>query len=133
MTNYRIRSNGVRKTYKTRYACCFGTTREAREFGCHAVELRSLQETVFALGGRSFLTLMKEAAVDQRNIARNRTYFVPVDRSAPEATGDAANDVVRSISSLFLLSIYCEKLPDLRFKEKLFKFESHLPVKRREV
>ena len=114
---YRIRSNGVRKTYKTRYACCFGTTREAREFGCHAVELRSLQETVFALGGRSFLTLMKEAAVDQRNVARNRTYFVPVDRSAPEATGDAANDVVRSISSLFS-SIYCQKLPDLPFKRK---------------
>ncbi len=41
--NIRIRSNGIRKTYKTRYSCCYGTVREAGEFGCHTVELRSLQ------------------------------------------------------------------------------------------
>lgn len=50
---------------------------------------------MFGLGGRSFLSLMKEAEVDASRIAGdNYTYFVPVDRSAP-ASGDAANDVVR--------------------------------------
>ncbi|EFX82642.1 hypothetical protein DAPPUDRAFT_302377 [Daphnia pulex] len=88
----KIRSNGIRKIYKTRYNCCYGTVREAGEFGCHAVELRSLQETVFALGGRSFLSLMAEAEVDPKFLNQNHTYFVPVDRSSPAAS-DVANDV----------------------------------------
>lgn len=88
----KIRSNGIRKIYKTRYNCCYGTVREAGEFGCHAVELRSLQETVFALGGRSFLSLMAEAEVDPKFLNQNHTYFVPVDRSSP-APSDVANDV----------------------------------------
>nr|CAH0107340.1 unnamed protein product [Daphnia galeata] len=86
----KIRSNGIRKIYKTRYNCCYGTVREAGEFGCHAVELRSLQETVFALGGRSFLSLMAEAEVDPKFLNQNHTYFV--DRSSP-APSDVANDV----------------------------------------
>ncbi|KAI9559121.1 hypothetical protein GHT06_015910 [Daphnia sinensis] len=88
----KVRSNGIRKIYKTRYNCCYGTIREAGEFGCHAVELRSLQETVFALGGRSFLSLMAEAEVDPKFLNQNHTYFVPVDRSSP-APSDVANDV----------------------------------------
>lgn len=88
----KVRSNGVRKTYKTRYSCCYGTLREPGEFGCHPVEMRSLQETVFALGGRSFLSLMKEAEIGEKILSVNHTYFVPVDRSSPAAT-EEANDV----------------------------------------
>ena len=59
---------------------------------CCVVCLRG-QETVFALGGRSFLALMKEADIAERTTAENRTYFVPVDQSVP-TTEDSANDVV---------------------------------------
>lgn len=91
----KVRTNKIRKTYLTRYSCCYGTTRERGEMGCHPVELHSLQETVFGLGGRSFLTLLKEADISENILSQNHTYFVPVDRSVPlpSEPSDAANAV----------------------------------------
>jgi len=79
----KVRTNTLRKRYLTKYSCCFGTTRERGEMGCHPVEMHSLQETVFALGGRSFMTLLKEANIEDSVTSQNHTYFVPVDRSRP--------------------------------------------------
>lgn len=56
---------------------------------------------MFALGGRSFLSLMAEAEVDPKFLNQNHTYFVPVDRSSP-APSDVANDVVIYILNAFI-------------------------------
>lgn len=48
------------------------------------------------MGGRSFLSLMKEAEIGERILSVNHTYFVPVDRSSPAIT-EEANDVVKRL------------------------------------
>ena len=68
------------------------------------------QETVFALGGRSFLSLLNEANVAESIRSKNHTYFVPVDRSTAKPIVDAVNNVVWNIISSpyqhLLLSYY---------------------------
>ncbi|KAK2722223.1 hypothetical protein QYM36_002695 [Artemia franciscana] len=75
----RVRSNGKRKTYKTKYSCCYGTVRNPSGIGCTPAEVRSLSETLLSAGARSFAAAIQSNTATERMGKGNYTFFVPLD------------------------------------------------------
>ncbi|XP_063232448.1 transforming growth factor-beta-induced protein ig-h3-like [Bacillus rossius redtenbacheri] len=82
----KLRNHGIRKSYVVKYQCCHGFRRVKGKPGCTEVQLKSMMETVEAVGAKDFARLLRSAGLEEKMASSNLTLFAPSDDALRDFT-----------------------------------------------